>query len=74
MLLAREGDTTHATQILLCSLNHPGLPPAYRMVAQPNLDALEAQLPPDDFAAAKQSAATAEVEELVAAVRHDLAS
>jgi hypothetical protein len=44
------------------------------MVAQPNLDALEAQLPPDDFAAAKQSAATAEVEELVAAVRHDLAS
>ncbi len=43
------------------------------MVAQPNLDGLEAQLPPDDFGAAKQSAATAELEELVSAVRQDFA-
>ncbi len=74
VLLAREGATARAAQILLFSLNHPGLPPAYRMVAQPDLDALEAQLPPDDFAAAKETAATADLEELVAGVRRDLDS
>ena len=74
VLLAREGATARAAQILLFSLNHPGLPPAYRMVAQPDLDALETQLPPDDFAAAKEAAATADLEELVARVRRDLDS
>jgi hypothetical protein len=43
------------------------------MVAQPDLDALEGQLPPEDFAAARQAAATVVLEELVAAVRRDLA-
>jgi hypothetical protein len=43
-------------------------------VAPPSLDALETELSPDDFAAAKQSAATTKLEELVATVRHDLAS
>jgi hypothetical protein len=73
VLLAREGDTTRAAQILLFSLNHPGLPSAYGMAARPDLDALEAQLPPEDLAAAKRAAATAELEELVEAVRRDLA-
>jgi hypothetical protein len=72
VLLAREGDTTRAAQILLFSLNHPGLPAAYRMAAQPDLDVLEAELPPDDFAAAREAAATADLEEIVEAVRRDL--
>jgi predicted ATPase/class 3 adenylate cyclase len=65
VLLAREGDTTRAAQILLFSLNHPSLPAAYRMAAQPDLDVLEAELPPDDFAAAREAAATADLEEIV---------
>ena len=73
MLLAREGNTTRAAQILLFSLNHLGLPPAYRMAAQPDLDALEAELLPEDLAAAKQAAATAELEDVVEAVWRDLA-
>jgi len=73
VLLAREGDTTRAAQILLFSLNHPGLPASYRMAAQPALDALEAELPPEDFAIAREAAATAELEELVESVRRDLA-
>jgi predicted ATPase/class 3 adenylate cyclase len=73
VLLAREGDTTRAAQILLFSLNHPGLPAAYRMPAQPALDALEAELLPGDVAAAREAATTANLEEVVEAVRRDLA-
>jgi tetratricopeptide (TPR) repeat protein len=73
VLLATEGNTTRAAEILLFSLNHPGMPASYRMVAQPALDALEAELPPEDFAAAKDAAATAGLEEVVEAVRRDLA-
>jgi hypothetical protein len=42
------------------------------MAAQPDLDVLEAELPPDDFAAAREAAATADLEEIVEAVRRDL--
>jgi len=72
VLLAREGNTTRAAQILLFSLHHSGIPPAYRMVAQPDLDALEAQLPREDFAAAKQALATADLDDVVESVRRDL--
>jgi predicted ATPase/class 3 adenylate cyclase len=74
VLLAREGDTARSAQILLFSLNHPGMPASYRMVAQPDLDALEAELSPEDLAAAREAAATAEQEEVVEAVQRDLAS
>ena len=73
VLLASEGDTNRAAQILLFSLNHPGLPAAYRMAAQPALDALEAGLPTEDLVAARQDAAMANLEDFVAAVRRDLA-
>ena len=43
------------------------------MVARPDLDALEAELPPEAFAAAGEAAATDELEELVNEVRSDLA-
>jgi tetratricopeptide (TPR) repeat protein len=73
VLLAKEGHTARAAEILLFSLHHPGMPASYRMVAQPALDALKAELPPEDFSAAKEAAATAELEELVEEVRRDLA-
>jgi hypothetical protein len=73
VLLAEEGDTTRAAEILLFSLNHPGMPASYRMVAQSDLDALEAELSPEDLAAARDAAATADLEEVVEAVRRDLA-
>lgn len=73
VLLAREGSTTRAAEILLFSLNHPGMPPAYRMVAQPDLDALEAQLSVEDLTAVRETAATADLEEFVEEVRRDLA-
>jgi len=72
VLLAREGNTTRAAEILLFSLHHPGIPPAYRMVAQPDLDALEAQVPREDFAAAEQALATADLDDVVQSVRRDL--
>jgi predicted ATPase/class 3 adenylate cyclase len=73
VLLAREGDTASAAEILLFSLNHPGMPASYRMVAQPDLDALESALPPEEFAAAGEAAATADLDELVETVLRDLA-
>jgi predicted ATPase/class 3 adenylate cyclase len=73
VLLAREGNTTRAAAILLFSLHHPGMPPAYRMVAQPDLDVLEAQLPVEDLATVKETAATADLEVFVEEVRRDLA-
>jgi predicted ATPase/class 3 adenylate cyclase len=73
VLLARDGDTARAAQVLLFSLNHPSMPASYRMVAQPDLDALEAQMPAEDYAAASEVAAMVELEEMVEAVRRDLA-
>jgi hypothetical protein len=43
------------------------------MVAQPDLDALESALPPEEFAAAGEAAATADLDELVETVLRDLA-
>jgi hypothetical protein len=73
VLLAREGHAARAAQILLFSLNHPSMPASYRMVAQPDLDALEVELLPEDFAAAREVAATAPLDEFVQTVRRDLA-
>ena len=73
VLLAREGKTTRAAEILLFSLHHQGMPPAYRVVAQPDLDVLKDQLPAEDLTAAQQVVAATDLEELVEAVRRDLA-
>jgi predicted ATPase/class 3 adenylate cyclase len=73
VLLARQGNATRAAEILFFSLHHPGMPPAYRMVAQPDLDDLEAQLPDEDLATIKETAATADLEGFVEEVRRELA-
>jgi len=73
VLLAREGDDTRAAQLLIASLEHPGMPSTYRMVAQPTLDELTARMAPEALAAAREAAASADLERLVETVRRDLA-
>jgi predicted ATPase/class 3 adenylate cyclase len=73
VLLAREGDDARAAELLIASLEHPGMPSTYRMVAQPTLDEISARLAPDALAAARAAAASADLERLVETVRPDLA-
>ena len=54
-----------AATILAFALGHEQLPPSYSVTARPALEALEAELLPEQFAAAQLEAATASLEELV---------
>jgi ATP/maltotriose-dependent transcriptional regulator MalT len=74
VLLARQGDDLGASELLIATLEHPGMPATYRMVAQPTLDAIEARLAPEALAAAREAAAGADLQTLIDAVRRDLAS
>jgi len=74
VLLARQGDDARAAEVLIASLEHPGMPAWYRMVAQPTLDALAERLPPEVMRAAREAAASTDLETLIDAVRRDLAS
>jgi predicted ATPase len=74
VLLAHQGHDQRAAELLIASLEHPGMPATYRMVAQPTLDAIEARLAPEAREAAREVAAAADLESLVDAVRRDLAS
>ena len=74
VLLARQGDDLRAAELLIASLEHPGMPSTYRMVAQPTLDAIVSRLPSAALAAAREAAAGADLVSLVDAVRRDLAS
>jgi len=74
VLLAHQGDEARAAELLIASLEHPGMPPTYRMVAQPILDAIVARLTPEALAAAREAAASVDLESLIEAVRRDLAS
>jgi predicted ATPase len=74
VLLARQGDDARAAELLIATLEHPGMPSTYRMVAQPTLDAIEARLAPEALEAAREVAAAADLGSLVDAVRRDLAS
>ena len=74
VLLAREGDDARAAELLIASLEHPGMPATYRMVAQPTLDALAARLAPEALAAARKAAASADLASLIEAAGRDLAS
>jgi Mg/Co/Ni transporter MgtE len=68
VLLAREGEDRRAAEVLLLSLGHEAMPATYRQVAEPTLDELQAKLDPDELAAARESAASADLEELVSEV------
>ena len=74
VLLAHQGHDERAAELLIASLEHPGMPATYRMVAQPTLDAIEARLAPEALEAAREVAAAADLGSLADAVRRDLAS
>ncbi len=65
-LLADEGDGQRAAVLLTFALGHEQLPAAYGFAARPALDALEAALPGEELAAAREAAAAADLDELVA--------
>jgi len=73
VLLAHEGDDAQAAELLIASLEHPGMPATYRMVAQPTLDAIVARLAPEALVAAREAAASTDLESLIEAVRRHLA-
>ena len=50
--------------ILMFAMGHEQLPPSYSFAARPALERLEAELPPEQLAAAREAAAAATIEEL----------
>src|SRR5581483_1783146 len=67
VLLAREGEARHAAELLTFVLGSPGFPPYYFIAARPELERLEAEIPPDDLTAAREAAAAADFETIAAA-------
>ena len=53
-----------AAVILTFAMGHEQLPPSYSYAARPALERLEAELPPEQLAAAREEAAAATIEEL----------
>jgi len=54
-----------AAVVLTFAMGHEQLPPSYAFAARPALEALEAELPPDQLAAARDAADAASLEDLV---------
>jgi hypothetical protein len=54
----------HAAVLLTFAIGHEQLPPSYSFAARPALEQLEAELPPEQLAAAREAAALATLEEL----------
>jgi predicted ATPase/class 3 adenylate cyclase len=65
-VLRETGALEQAATLLTFALGHEQLPPSYGFAARPALDALEADLPPAQLAAARLAAAAATLEGLVA--------
>jgi len=68
VLLAREGEERRGTEVLLFSLGHEAMPAMYRHAAEPTLDELQARLDPEELEAAREAAASADLEQIVAEV------
>jgi predicted ATPase len=64
-VLRKTGERERAATILTFALGHEQLPPSYSFAARPALEALEAELPPGQLAAARLAAAAADLEDLV---------
>ncbi|MGZ8693006.1 MAG: ATP-binding protein [Gaiellaceae bacterium] len=64
-LLRETGEPEQAATLLTFALGHEQLPPSYSVAARPALDALEAELPPDQLASARVAAAAASLDDLV---------
>jgi predicted ATPase/class 3 adenylate cyclase len=68
--LAEEpAEQERAALILTFALGHEQLPKSYAFAAQPVLARLEAELPQEELAAAREAAATTTLEELIGAAR-----
>jgi tetratricopeptide (TPR) repeat protein len=65
VLLAREGEDRRAAEVLLFSLGHEAMPAMNRQVAQPTLDELRARLDAEELVAAREAAASMDLDELV---------
>ena len=66
VLLARERDARRAAELLTFVFGYPGFPPFYFITARPDLERLEVELSADELAAARESAAAASFEAVVA--------
>jgi tetratricopeptide (TPR) repeat protein len=64
-VLRETAERELAATVLTFALGHEQLPPAYSFAARPALEALEAELPPEQLVAARLSAATASLDDLV---------
>jgi predicted ATPase len=63
--LAEEpAEQERAAVLLTFAIGHEQLPPSYSHAARPALERLEAELPPEQLAAARRAAAAATIEEL----------
>jgi hypothetical protein len=64
--LAEEpAEQERAAVILTVAMGHEQLPPSYAFAARPALDRLEAELPPEQLAAARLAAAATSLENLI---------
>jgi tetratricopeptide (TPR) repeat protein len=64
--LAEEpAEQERAAVILTFAMGHEQLPPSYAFAARPALDRLEAELPPEQLAAARLAAAATSLEDLI---------
>jgi hypothetical protein len=73
VLLSREGDERQAAEMLTFVFAYPGFPPYYFITAQPELDRLEAELAPDELAAAREAAEAMDFDAVAAAAGRVLA-
>ncbi|MEJ7792198.1 MAG: adenylate/guanylate cyclase domain-containing protein [Gaiellaceae bacterium] len=64
-VLREKGEREQAATVLTFALGHEQLPPSYSIAARPALEALEAELPPEQLAAARHAAAATSLDDLV---------
>ena len=64
-VLRETGEPERATTVLTFVLGHDQLPPSYSFAARPALEALEAELAPEQLASARLEAAAAGLDDLV---------
>ncbi len=62
---ATASEPEQAATLLTFALGHERLPPSYSVAARPALEALEAELPPEQLAAARYAAAATSLDDFV---------
>lgn len=64
-VLGALGEREQAATMLTFALGHEQLPPSYSITARPALEALEAELPPEQLSAVRLAAAATSLEDLI---------